>query len=98
MRGRLYKNGPRAAASTPPSGPFSRHSHARDSRLRHQPLGDHEPQLLLLHHGHPGCMSHLRCGDHHGAGGSEVGKWTSPPRLSFLIYVQFPRERVLGIS
>lgn len=98
MWGRLYKNGRRAAASTQPTGPFSRHSHACARRLRHQPLGNHWPQLFLLHHGLTGSVSRLCCGNHYGAGSSEDGKWTSLLCLSFLIYVQFSPERDLEIN
>uniref|UniRef100_A0A9L0RD02 Tumor necrosis factor ligand superfamily member 8 n=1 Tax=Equus caballus TaxID=9796 RepID=A0A9L0RD02_HORSE len=72
MWGRLYKNGPRAAASTQPSGPFSRRSHACARRLRRQPLGNHQAQLLF-HHGHAGSVSRLRRGNHYGVGSSEDG-------------------------
>lgn len=92
MWGRLYKNGPRAAANTQPSGPFSGR-HACASWLRGQPLGNHQPQLLLFHHGHVGSVSHLCCGNHHGVGSSEDGKWVSVSRLSFLIYIPFSPER-----
>ena len=97
MWGSLYKNGPRAAASTQPTGPVSRHSHACARRLRHQPLGNHGPRVLLLHHGLAGSVSRLCCGDHYGAGSSEDGKWTSLLCLSFLIYVQF-LHRDFGIN
>lgn len=92
--GRLYKNGPRAAASTQPNGPFSRHSHACASRLCRQPLGNHKPWLFLLHHHGAGSVSHLCCGNHHDVGSSEDGKWTSGHLFSDLRSV-FPREKGL---
>ena len=94
MWGSLYKNGRRAAASTQPTGPVSRRSHACARRLRHQPLGSHGPRLFLLHHGLAGAVSRLCCGDHNGVGSSEDGKWTSLLCLSFLIYVQFSPQRL----
>lgn len=89
--GRLYKTGPRAAASTLPRGPLARHSHACASRLGRRPLGNHGPWLFLLHYHGAGSVSRLCRGHHHDAGSSEDGKCTSP-RLPFPISTPFSPE------